>query len=71
MYLIIGKESNQCSIIRNLLDEKGVRYTYLNVSELPDKTNQYLMMYSANFPIILKTLHFSSFRDCIGYFNEF
>ena len=71
MYLIIGKESNQCNIIKNLLDEKGIQYTYLDVTELPNKTNQYLKMYSSNYPIILKISHFSSFRDCIGYFNEF
>ena len=71
MYLVIGKGSNRCEILKNLLDEKGIQYTYLDVSNIPSNTNQYLNMYSQNYPIILKISHFSSFRDCIAYFNEF
>ena len=65
MYLIIGKESNQCNILKNLLDEKGIQYTYLDMGELPNRTNQYLKMYSSNYPIILKISHFSSFQDVL------
>ena len=35
MYVLIGKEKcNQCDILKNLLDEKGTQYHYLDVSKI-------------------------------------
>ena len=31
----------QCNILKNLLDEKGVKYSYLDKEELPQTTTQY------------------------------
>ena len=34
MYVLIGKEKcNQCNILKNLLDEKGIQYHDVNVSK--------------------------------------
>ena len=42
MYLITGKNKcTQCNILKNLLDEKGVKYSYLDKEELPQTTTQY------------------------------
>ena len=71
MYLIIGKEKcNQCNILKNLLDEKGIRYSYLDKEELPHATTGYLKMYCTSYPMIFKISHFSCFNDCLDYFNE-
>ncbi len=71
MYLIIGKEKcNQCNILKNLLDEKGIRYSYLDKEELSQATTGYLKMYCTSYPMILKISHFSCFNDCLDYFNE-
>ena len=35
MYVLIGKEKcNQCNILKNLLDEKGIQYHYVDVSKI-------------------------------------
>ena len=71
MYLIIGKNKcTHCNILKNLSDEKGVRYHYLDKEELPQTTTQYLKMYCTSYPMILKISHFSCFHDCLDYFND-
>ena len=66
MHLIIGKDNcNLCNILKNLLDEKGVRYSYLDREVLPPATTGYLKMYCTSYPMILKITNFSCFHDCI------
>ena len=46
MYVLIGKEKcNQCNILKNLLDEKGIQYHYVDVSRIPPKLLTYLRIY--------------------------
>ena len=71
MYLIIGEDNcNLCNILKNLLDEKGVRYTYLGREVLPPATTGYLKMYCTSYPKILKISHLTTFHDCLDYFND-
>jgi glutaredoxin len=43
MYVLIGKETcNQCNILKNLLDEKGIQYHYVDVSKIPRRLLTYL-----------------------------
>ncbi len=52
--MCFGKEKyNQCNILKNLLDEKGIRYYYLDMLEMPHKTTTYLKMYCSNYPVAL------------------
>ena len=38
MYACIGKEKcNQCNILKNLLDEEGIQYHYVDMLEMPQK----------------------------------
>jgi hypothetical protein len=71
MYLIIGQDNcNLCNIFKNMLDGKGVRYSYLDNEVLPPATTGNLKMYCTSYPMILKISHFSRFHDCIDYFND-
>ena len=46
MYVLIGKEKcNRCDVLKNLLDEKGIQYHYVDMMEMPYKTMTYLKMY--------------------------
>jgi glutaredoxin len=46
MYVIIGKQKCiQCDELKNLLDEKGIQYNYLDMTEMPHKTMTSLIMY--------------------------
>ena len=39
MYALIGKEKcNKCNILKNLFDEKGIQYHYVDMLEMPHKT---------------------------------
>jgi len=41
--IIIGKQKCiQCDEPKNLLDEKGIQYNYLDMTEMPHKTMTYL-----------------------------
>ena len=64
MYVIIGKQKCiQCDELKNLLDEKGIQYNYLDMTEMPHKTMTYLRMYCNSFPIVLNINHsFSNFE---------
>ena len=54
MYVLIGKEKcNQCNILKNLLDEKGIQYHYLDVSKIPHELLTYLRMYCNTYPIVV------------------
>ena len=54
MYVLIGKEKcNQCNILKNLLDEKGIQYYYADVSKITHELLTYLRMYSSTYPIVL------------------
>ena len=44
--MLIGKEKcNQCNILKNLLDEKGIQYHHVDVSKIPHELLTYLRMY--------------------------
>ena len=46
MFVIIGKQSCiRCDEVKNLLDEKGIQYNYLDMTEMPNKTMTCLRMY--------------------------
>ena len=67
MYLIIGNDNcNLCNILKNLLDEKGIRYSYIDREVLPQATTGYLKMYCTSYPMILKMYCTS----CLDYFND-
>jgi hypothetical protein len=57
-------------MLKDLLDGKGIRYRYLDREDLPQKTTGYLRMYCTNYPLILKISHFTTFHDCLDYFND-
>jgi len=72
MYAIIGKQKCiQCDELKNLLDEMGIQYNYLDITELPQKTMTYLRMYCSRFPIVLNINHsFLNFEETLTYFNQ-
>ena len=72
MYVIIGKQKCiQCDELKNLLDEKGIQYNYIDMTEMPHKTMTYLRMYCNSFPIVLNINHlFSNFEDVSTHFNH-
>jgi glutaredoxin len=42
MYVLIGKQKcNRCDILKNLLDEKGIQYHYVDVNNMPHNTFSY------------------------------
>ena len=58
MCVIRGKQKCiQCDELKNLLDEKGIQYRYLDMTEMPNKTMTYLRMYCNSFPIVLHKYH--------------
>ena len=64
MYVLIGKEKcNQCNMLKNLLDEKGIPYHYLDMLEMPHDTMTYLKMYCSSYPMILSVNYFSTFNE--------
>ena len=71
MYVLIGKEKcTQCNILKNLLDEKGIQYNYVDVSKIPHELLTYLRMYSSTYPIVSGVKHFSTFNETLEYFND-
>ena len=69
-YVFIGKEKcNQCNILKNLLDEKGIRYHYLDMLEMPHKTMTFLKMYCRRYPMELSN-YFSTFNETSEHFNK-
>jgi hypothetical protein len=51
---VIGKQKcNKCNILENLLDEKGIQYHCVDMTEMPNKTITYLGMYCNSFPMVL------------------
>ena len=64
MYVLIGKEKcNQCNILKNLLDEKGIQYHYVDVSKIPPELLTYLRMYCNSYPIVLGVKYFNSTHE--------
>ena len=40
MYVLIGKQKcNRCDILKNLVDEKGIQYHYVDVDDMPTQYN--------------------------------
>ena len=73
MYVIIGKQKCiQCDELKNLLDEKGIQYNYIDMTEMPHKTMTYLRIYCNNFPIVLLNTNnsFSNFGETLTHFNH-
>ena len=71
MYVIIGKQKCiQCDELKNLLDEKGIQYNYLDMTEMPHKTMTYLRMYCNSFPIVLGVKKFSTFNETQEHFQD-
>ena len=65
-------------ILKNLLDEKGIQYNYLDacldacldVSKIPLELLTYLRMYSNTYPTELGVKYFSTFNETLEYFND-
>ena len=54
MYEIIGQQNCiQCDELKNLFDEKGIQYNFLDMKEMPKKTMTYLRMYCNSFQTVL------------------
>jgi hypothetical protein len=77
MYVFIGKEKcNQCNILKNILNEKGIQYhhdgtcRYMYVSRIPQQLLTYFRMYCNTYPIVLGVKYFSTFNETLEYFNE-
>ena len=61
----------QCDELKNLFDEKGIQYNYLDMTVMPHKTMTYLRMYCNSFPIVLNINHsFSNFEETLTHFNN-
>ena len=42
MHVLIGKEKcNRCDVLKNLLDEKGIQYHYVDMMQMPHKTMRF------------------------------
>jgi hypothetical protein len=62
MYVLIGKEKcNSCDTLKNVLDEKGIQYHYVDIMEMPHKTMTYLKMYCSSYPMVLGVIYFSKY----------
>ena len=71
MYVLIGTEKcNQCNILKNLLDEKGIQYHYVDVSKIPPELLTYLRMYCNTYPIVLGVKYFSTFNETLEHFKD-
>jgi len=71
MYVIIGKEKgNQCNILKNLLDEKGIQCHYVDVSEIPHELLTYLRMYCNTYPIVLGVKYSGTFIETLEHFKD-
>ena len=71
MYVLIGKEKcNQCNILKNLLDEKGIQYHYLDTSRIPHELLTYLRMCCNTYPIVLGVKYFSTFNETLEHFKK-
>ena len=71
MYVLIGKEKcNQCNILKNLLDEKGIQYHDVDVSKIPHELLTYLRMYCNSYPIVLGVKYFSTFNETLEHFQD-
>ena len=69
--MLIGKEKwNQCNILKNLLDEKGIQYHYLDVSKINHELLTYLGMYCSSYLIVSGVKYFSTFNETLEYFND-
>jgi glutaredoxin len=72
MYVVIRKQKCiQCDELKNLLDEEGIQYNYLDMTETPNKTMTYLRICCNSFPIVLNIYHsFSNFEEALTHFNH-
>ena len=72
MYVIVGKQNCiQCDEFKNLLDEQGIQYNYLHITEMPNKTMKCLRMYCNSFPIGLCIINsFSNFEEALTHFEQ-
>jgi hypothetical protein len=61
---------NQCNILKNLLDEKGIQYHYVDVSKIPHELLTYLRMYCNTYPIVLGVKYFSTLNETLEYFKD-
>ena len=70
--IFIGKQKCiQCDESKHLLDEKGMQYDYLDMTEMPHKTMTYFRMYCNSFPIVLNINHaFSKSEEILTHFNH-
>jgi hypothetical protein len=57
-------------MLKILLEEKGIRYHYLDALEMPHKTITYLKMYSSSYPMVLSVKYFSTFNETLNRLNK-
>ncbi len=71
MYVLIGKEKcKQCTILKNLLDEKGIQYHYVDASKITHELLTNLRMYSSTYPVVLDVQYFSTFNETLEHFHK-
>ena len=71
MYVFIGKEKcNRIDNLKNLLDEKGIQYHYVDTKDLPHNTKTYLKIYCSSYPMILRVKYFSTINETLEHFNK-
>ena len=58
MYVVMGKQNCiQCEELNNLLEEKGMQFNYLDMTEMPNETMSCLRMYCNRLPMVLNINH--------------
>jgi glutaredoxin-related protein len=71
MYVLIGKEKcNRCEISKNLLDEKGIQYHYVDVNNMPHNAITYFKMYCPSYPMVLGVKYSSTSNETLEYVND-
>ena len=69
MYVLIGQEKcNQCNILKNLLDENGIQYHYIDMLEMPHKTMTYLKIYCNSYLMVLNIKCYSTLHEILEHF---
>jgi glutaredoxin-related protein len=68
--MLIGKEKcNQCNILKNQLDEKGIQYHDVDMLEMAHKNMSYLKIYCSSHPMVLNVKCFNIFNETLEHFN--
>ena len=56
--------------MKNLLDEKGIQYHYVDASNITHELLTNLRMYSSTYPVVLDVQYFSTFNETLEHFHK-